>query len=97
MRQMSEPGGASMADDPYAFPPGTPGMEGGPPHPGIRMSVANAFSVPPGTPQPPRMPERQMSMPGKCSFCSNHIDDNFSCTVKPVLSSHSKINRTKIL
>ena len=57
-----------MADDPYAFPPGTPGLEGGPPHPGIRMSVANAFSVPPGTPQPPRMPERQMSMPGKCSF-----------------------------
>ena len=64
VRQRSEPGGGAVAEDPYAFPPSTPGMEG-PPHPGIRMSVADAFSIPPGTPQPSRMPERQMSMPGK--------------------------------
>ena len=59
MRQRSEPG---TGEDPYAFPPATPGMEGSA-HP--RLSVADAFNVPPGTPQPVRMPERQMSMPGQ--------------------------------
>ena len=62
MRQRSEPGTGAMAEESYSFPPGTPNMEG-PPHPGGRMSIADAFAVPGGAPV--RMPERQMSMPGE--------------------------------
>lgn len=69
MRQRSEPG---TGEDPYAFPPATPGMEG-PGHP--RMSVADAFNVPPGTPQPVRMPERQMSMPGQLCWVNRKVPE----------------------